>query len=249
MKKWMLISWLMVAGAAIGQDAMGEIVGTVVQQATNKALVGAHVFVIDQDRKYDAITGEDGRFRISAIPAGSYLLTINIEQDTMYGIEAKVPVDGYFQAGKITFIPSRSLTTIIVLRAKDEMKLEYGALPLKVLSSEEIAQSPVKFDTRALVTTLSSSIIVDNDGGLVFRGARKDDMIYMVDGMKSREIYNLPSAAIGQIAAYTGGIPAKYGDTLGGVVVVETKSYFDLYRQWKRLENKRKRDEEEALQH
>jgi len=32
--------------------------------------------------------------------------------------------------------------------------------------------------------------------------------------------------------AYTGGIPAKYGDTTGGVVILETLSYFDLYNAW-----------------
>jgi hypothetical protein len=32
---------------------------------------------------------------------------------------------------------------------------------------------------------------------------------------------------------YTGGIPAKYGDTMGGVVVLETKGYFDLLRERK----------------
>jgi hypothetical protein len=37
---------------------------------------------------------------------------------------------------------------------------------------------------------------------------------------------------------YTGGLPAKYGDTLGGVVVMETKGYFDLYRQWEANEIK-----------
>jgi hypothetical protein len=26
---------------------------------------------------------------------------------------------------------------------------------------------------------------------------------------------------------YSGGIPAKYGDCSGGVIVIETKSYFD----------------------
>jgi hypothetical protein len=30
---------------------------------------------------------------------------------------------------------------------------------------------------------------------------------------------------------YAGGIPAKYGDAMGGVIVLETKSYFDLYRE------------------
>jgi hypothetical protein len=28
---------------------------------------------------------------------------------------------------------------------------------------------------------------------------------------------------------YSGGLPAKYGDTMGGVIVVETKSFFDMY--------------------
>jgi hypothetical protein len=31
---------------------------------------------------------------------------------------------------------------------------------------------------------------------------------------------------------YTGGLPAKYGDTMGGAVVVETKSYFELLRNY-----------------
>jgi outer membrane receptor protein involved in Fe transport len=39
----------------------------------------------------------------------------------------------------------------------------------------------------------------------------------------------IPSSAIGSISVYTGGLPAKYGDTTGGVVVIETKSYMDLY--------------------
>jgi outer membrane receptor protein involved in Fe transport len=31
---------------------------------------------------------------------------------------------------------------------------------------------------------------------------------------------------------YSGAIPAKYGDTNGGVIVVETRSYFDLLREY-----------------
>ena len=43
---------------------------------------------------------------------------------------------------------------------------------------------------------------------------------------------NLPSRGIGEIAVYTSGIPAKYGDVLSGVIVIETQSYFDLYNQY-----------------
>ena len=30
---------------------------------------------------------------------------------------------------------------------------------------------------------------------------------------------------------YPGGLPAKYGDVTGGVVAIDTKSYFDLWQQ------------------
>jgi hypothetical protein len=31
------------------------------------------------------------------------------------------------------------------------------------------------------------------------------------------------------MSIYTGGLPAKYGDTTGGVIVIETKSYLEDY--------------------
>jgi hypothetical protein len=119
------------------------------------------------------------------------------------------------------------------------MKLVYGSLPIKELTSEEIAQSPVKFSVAALATSFNSDVKMAEDGELIFRGARKGDMIYLLDGIKGREISNVPSCAIGRMMVYTGGLPAKYGDTLGGVVVLETKSYFDLYRAWEREQMKK----------
>jgi hypothetical protein len=105
------------------------------------------------------------------------------------------------------------------------------------MSSEEIKRSPLKFNQTAMIAAMSSDIKVADDGQLVFRGARKGDMIYMMDGVKMNAVSKVPSCSIGEMMVYTGGIPAKYGDTTGGVVVMETKSYFDLYREWKSSQN------------
>jgi hypothetical protein len=110
------------------------------------------------------------------------------------------------------------------------IRLVYGELPVKELTSKDIVHSANKFDIKALATSMSSEIKVDDDGQLMFRGARKGDMIYILDGIKSNEVYSVPSCSINRMMVYTGGLPAKYGDTLGGAIVVETKSYFDLYR-------------------
>ena len=58
--------------------------------------------------------------------------------------------------------------------------------------------------------------------------------MYIVDGVKiTGGRPTLPSASIQAMRVYTGGVPAKYGDVLGGVIMVETKSYFDYYSIWK----------------
>ena len=59
-----------------------------------------------------------------------------------------------------------------------------------------------------------------------FRGARPDATLYMIDGMRIIGIDPyLIRNSVDQMQIYTGGIPAKYGDATGGVVVIETKGY------------------------
>lgn len=239
MKKLMLVGWLIMTQVVFGQGAPGEIVGTVVEKKSGQIIYGAQVFVIDQDKKYQVLTGTDGRFRISAIPAGKYNMSVKVGPDTLKGIPVDVPMDGICNAGTVKFESGIMEIGPVTVSANGRMKLEYGSLPIKTLTYEEIEKSPLKFNINGLVTSINSDVKMDEDGDLVFRGARKGDMVYMMDGVKSSAISNVPSCAIGRMMVYTGGLPAKYGDTLGGVVIMETKSYFDLYRHWEAEEIKK----------
>jgi hypothetical protein len=234
MKKFIILSVLILtAGLVKAQGAPGEVVGYVLDNGTKAGVYGAQVFILDQDRKYQSITDADGKFRISAIPAGTYSMNIKYFGDTMSNIQVKVPMDGIYNAGDIAFKSGVLNFLAIDVKADDgSIKLQYGELPVKELTSEEIGQSSSKFSVKGLVTSMTSEVRMTEDGELVFRGARKGDMLYMMDGIKATDVGNVPSAAIGRMMVYSGGLPAKYGDTLGGVVVMETKSYFDLYREW-----------------
>ena len=76
------------------------------------------------------------------------------------------------------------------------------------------------------VLFFSSSVVANHD--------TIPDYCYYVDGVKLRStLANLPARSYGSIQVYTGGIPAKYGDTTGGVVAIETQGYFSLWRQEK----------------
>ena len=239
MKKLLVIACILSVHSAFAQDVTGEVVGTIVEK-NGTPIIGANVFIIDQDRKYQAMSATDGRFRISGIPAGEYAMNIRFLQDTMRNIPVNIPMDGFYNAGTVYFDGATVLGDIIVEGDGDRIKLVYGSIPIKEISGEEIEQSPVKFSVAALATSINSDVKMADDGELIFRGARKGDMVYLLDGIKGREISNVPSCAIGRMMVYTGGLPAKYGDTLGGVIVLETKSYFDLYRAWEKEELKNK---------
>lgn len=230
MKKLFTVWMLVLAGSTFGQAATGDIVGEVVSVKNNQSIIGAKTLIEDNGRRYQAITGEDGRFRMTSIPAGKYTMKIYYLGDTMSNIAVDVPIEAYCNLGIIEFDPKVVARQGVKVTPKATIK--FGEIPVKEITAMEIKRSPVKFDVKSLVTTMSSEVKLSDDGELMFRGARKGDMIYVLDGIKSNEVYNVPSCSIARMMVYTGGLPAKYGDTLGGAVILETKSYFDLYRQW-----------------
>ena len=76
MKNKLLYLFFFLTLEAWGQGTPREIVGTVLDKETGDTLPRAQVFVIDQDRKYHVETGLNGRFSITAVPAGDYALNI-----------------------------------------------------------------------------------------------------------------------------------------------------------------------------
>lgn len=240
MKNLVLAAMLTFPFLGSTQAAFGELIGTIVSPDDRLPLIGAKVQTISNGVYYKDITDLDGRFRISAIPAGKYLFMVIYSGDTLKNIHASISMDGIERLDTIEFQPQvKELDGIGVIYSKNDMHLRYGVLPEITMSAEDISRSPNRFDQKSMIAAMTSDVRVADDGQLMFRGARKGDMIYMMDGVKMTDVSNVPSASIGGMMVYTGGIPAKYGDTTGGVVVMETKSYFDLYRQWQINEYKK----------
>lgn len=229
MKSWFAVWMLVLAGNTIAQSVTGDIIGKVMNFNDDKPLPNARAVVEDQDKKYYAMTDADGRFRISSVPVGKYTMYIVYKADSLKGIPVDVPIEAYCNLGTI-LMNTNAVQTMKAVPVGTRIRLIYGELPVKELTSKDLVHNANKFDIKTLATSMSSEIKVDDDGQLMFRGARKGDMIYILDGIKSNEVYSVPSCSINRMMVYTGGLPAKYGDTLGGAIVVETKSYFDLYR-------------------
>ena len=74
--------------------------------------------------------------------------------------------------------------------------------------------------------------IVDLTPGVTqgsFKGQRGNTVAYYIDGVKVRGELSVPRSSIREIRTITGALPAEYGDVLGGVVVITTKSGLNIY--------------------
>ena len=218
------------------QNTYGDIIGTLVD-ASNVPIYGARVKTTNGSAVFQAITDPDGNFRMSAVPAGKYTLTFRVDTVEMIAQrEVDVAPDGYGDIGKVTFSQITTLGDVVI--DANRLILTRGVAPEIKMERKDITKSSNKFDIKGLVTGMTSDVRTADDGSLVFRGARKGDLIYYIDGVKMGATANVPSASMGYVMVFSGAIPAKYGDTTGGVIVVETVSYNDLYRQWKQsMEN------------
>lgn len=231
MKTITFIAALFLTGMTFAQNTFGDIIGTFVTPDKKEGVYGAYVVTSRGDQVFKAVTNEDGRFRISAVPAGSYKVFFIIDGDTTYAPEmVEVSPDGYGNTGIVAQANVNELETFEVVAGPPSLRL--GVTPEVKLTAKDIKHMPVKFDAKKMVTAISSDVKLSDDGELMFRGARKGDVINYIDGVKMNDVQNVPSAALGYIMVYSGAIPAKYGDTTGGVVVMETLSYFDLLREY-----------------
>lgn len=223
-----ILSW-----GAQAQNTMGEIMGKVFERSeTELPAIGATVWVTRSGAKIAAKVDVDGRFRISAVPAGTYQLEAVYLGDTLQeAIPIVVQADGISNVGRINILEKvTEVETFTVSHDTQGPLIDFGDVGIKRISSEDIMLSPVRNDPGQLIVSRNSDIKMSQNGELIIRGARPGDMTYFIDGVKTEGIKAIPSVAIGGMTVYSSAIPAKYGDTTGGVIILESKSYHDLVR-------------------
>lgn len=216
----------------MGAQNFGEIHGKIVDEK-GEGLPSAYVTTEGATGQIATSSDVNGKFKLKPLPPGTYNLTISFvgcEDRTIRGIEV--------EPNKIKFIGSTEMIEgiltkdVLVIEYKDKL-IDPEATTVITKRHAEFIKSPLaKTPMKYIATMVPGSY--EKDGELYFKGSRQGAVQYHVDGVKmTTNVSNIPSTAIGSISVYTGGIPAKYGDTTGGVVVLETRSYIDLYNEAK----------------
>jgi len=180
-------------------------------------------------------TDVDGRFTLKPLNAGTYTVWVSsagYPKLEYAGID--VGPDKITFLNDIEFAVSTLPDFEVVHRLWEPPLIDHEE-PTKIsviakdLRNNPLAKTPVR-----LIPTIAPAVYQNPlTGDLHFKGSRSGSMAFYVDGVKlGTSLSGVPPKSIARITVYTGGIPARFGDITGGVVAIDTQSYFDLYAQW-----------------
>ena len=238
-KKIALLSFsiLIICSAMLAQNS--EIKGTIKDAKTNKPIYNVNVYVKISGIPQGAVTDTNGKYTIKPLNSGTYTVYAS-----SLGYNEVMTSNVILTADKITYVDivmdeaAYTLAGAVIVAKKEvihEIPLISKSEPhVLALTPYEMEHSPNQRDPIKIATSLPGVTLANNGKDVYIRGARPTSTQFITDGMKSitGEI-GIQGQAIGAMKVYTGGIPAKYGDVSGGIIIVETKSYFDLAQQFK----------------
>ncbi len=212
----------------------GELYG-VVLDPQGTPIPGATVIAEAGEKMNAVATDMDGQYRIKPLTPGSYTLKVSfigLKSVTIMGVQVKpdqsIRIDDIqLKNGSIDLHVAEKIEYINpLINPEETTKMTTLAADLK--------NSPAKRDIKSIISSMTTDVKVDPvTQELYFRGARGNSVQYIIDGMKVNGAFGgIPASGIGSVSVYTGGVPAKYGDFTGGVIIIESKNYFDLYNEW-----------------
>jgi len=238
MKKLLIFMFFTIQFLYILAQGNGEIKGRILEPNGKTGLVGANVVIKQGNVFIGAQSDKNGYYTLKPIPSGTYNVYF-----TYMGFDSVIVTQVVVAPEKAAYIQNikmKEKTTLLddtEIIGKGGRKLIDPEDPGKMtVIAREIEEMPDSRNLAKVITSFSSEITSTNDGELYFRGSRKGDFVYIIDGVNAGDKVKVPGGSIGSMTIYTGGVPAKYGDFTGGCVVIETKSYFDIASQKREME-------------
>lgn len=224
-----VLLFVSIAGQAFAQG--GAIVGRVVDDK-NEPLIGAVVQAIQGGiTKSGMSTDENGDYTIKPLDPGRYELKVSYTGFKEYTTTGVIVSPDKNTEVKVTMVVSTSTTLVehVVTAFKVPLVDKFNPGTSTVRTSEEIEKMPTRSTEGVALTT--AGVLSNPAGGLSIQGARSEGTLYYIDGVQVRGGANtLTQGTVDQIQVLTSGLPARYGDALGGIISVTSKGPSERFR-------------------
>jgi hypothetical protein len=204
----------------------GVITGTVYEYSSKEPLASGAIIIKNAGFSKTYPINLDGSYDASGLPNGSYMVIADCNGHRDTAMKINVSTD---QIVPLDFYLNTLLAEVNVVG-----KVKGGYTPIINLYDNNIGIYIKAIDMKHAGVTkikdiaeLSPKVNVNENGDISIAGSRPTATRTMIDGVYTISDISLPVGSIKYMRVYSGGIPAKYGDCSGGVIVIETKSYFD----------------------
>lgn len=212
------------AGGVYAQSTSGDIIGSVPTASGGKVLLKSTATGLTREAQVDA----NGRFRITALPIGSYELMLPDGKTTRVNVVAGQTITANFEVPE-TAGADRLDAVNVIGKSANAIDLQ-STESRTTFVAEQLNTLPVARDvTSVSLLTPGTAASSNYFGNASFGGATAAENSYYVNGFNVTNLYDnlsfteVPFQAIGQLDVQTGGYGARYGFSTGGVTSVNVK--------------------------
>jgi hypothetical protein len=223
-----LAALLLPATEAWAQPAAQTVWQGVLRDAAGAPISAAKVRLAGNGAQAEAVTGSDGRFRLTALPQGQYRLTVYTDSRTF---DYALPIDLAPAAPAVALtLSGRGELTVALLKSQ-------SATGGEQLSSQAVSELPLNKRDFSTLLLLAAGTMTDVNGATNFtaqfaiNGQRGVEATFAMDGadtsdpeMGGATFTNFNVDAVEGIDSSSGWMPAEIGRGAAGFTNIRTRS-------------------------
>jgi outer membrane receptor protein involved in Fe transport len=218
-----LISCLLLIAGAASASTTGTIAGFVTD-SSGDVLIGASVVI--EGTPFGSMTDSNGEYYIPRLSPGEYTVTARMVGMGSVTIEGVAVVSGQISRMDFSLEESTSGGTVIQVSDQRNLILENVPSTIHVIDRAEIETMPVA----GVLDIVQRQPGISSQGGEIHvRGGRSGEVAFLLDGVSMRSpvtnafVSGVPLSALSEASITTGGLSARYGNVMSGVVNMVTK--------------------------
>ena len=222
-----MLGLLLLTGAALAQDVARPVWQGVVRDGAGAPVAGAKVQLAVGQVKAETVSGADGQFRLSGLPAGQYRLTVEAGGRA---VSYAPPVELTVAAPAVVITLSAGELTVGILKGQT-------ATGGEELSSRAVSELPLNKRDFSTLLLLAAGTMTDANGATNFtqqfaiNGQRGVEATFAMDGadisdpeMGGATFSNFNVDAVEGIDSSSGWMPAEIGRGAAGFTNILTRS-------------------------
>jgi outer membrane receptor protein involved in Fe transport len=233
----MIVTWLMLAAAGVARAQITT--GTVQGQVTDPSgavVAGAKVRLINSITNYQAITETDvsGAFKFVNVPFNTYKL--RVESQGFKSAEQTVDVHSALPSQVTISLAVGSLSEEVVVTADTSHLIEADRVSADTdlnlpLLTKQLGAIPSRGLEKMIETV--PGVVADDNGRVHARGSESNvqtvvNGIPVTDNLSAIFSTSFDPRTASHVEVITGSIPAEFGDKLGAIINLTTKSGLNM---------------------